>query len=132
MKWTTLFGSVFLTANWLFLPPAFAEGDVAAGKNVFKRCAACHDATTDNNKVGPGLLSVVGRKAGSLASFQDKYSPAMIAAGAAGLVWDEASIADFLKMPKEKIPGNKMGFPALKKDADIANVIAYLKANPKP
>ena len=28
--------------------------------------------------------------------------------------------------------GNKMAFPGLKNDADIANVIAYLKADPKP
>ena len=37
-----------------------------------------------------------------------------------------------LKDPKGKVPGNKMAFPGLKDDADIANVIAYLKADPKP
>lgn len=30
------------------------------------------------------------------------------------------------------IPGNKMAFAGLKNDADIANVIAYLAADPKP
>jgi cytochrome c len=56
----------------------------------------------------------------------------MVAAGAGGLVWDEANITEFMKKPKEKIPGNKMSFVGLKNDADIANVIAYLKADPKP
>jgi len=53
-------------------------------------------------------------------------------AGADGLVWDEANLAEYLRAPKEKIPGNKMAFAGLKDDADIANVIAYLAADPKP
>ena len=93
---------------------------------------ACHDAVTDKNKIGPSLHGVVGRTAGSLASFEAKYSDAMKAAGAGGLVWDDANLAAYLKDPKGKIPGNKMAFPGLKVDADIANVIAYLKADPKP
>ena len=86
--------------------------------------------TTRTRSARP-CIGVVGRKAGTLESFQAKYSDAMKAAGAGGLVWDEANIAAYLKDPKE-VPGNKMAFPGLKDDADIANVIAYLKADPKP
>ncbi|MDP3896235.1 MAG: cytochrome c family protein [Mesorhizobium sp.] len=111
---------------------ALAEGDAALGKKVFAKCMACHDATSEKDKVGPHLLGVIGRTAGTAASFAAKYSPAMVAAGAAGLVWDEATIAEYLKDPKARIPGNKMIFPGLKTDDDIANVIAYLKADPKP
>jgi cytochrome c len=85
----------------------------------------------DKDKVGPSLHGVVGRKAGSLASYAGKYSSAMKKAGEAGLVWDEANLAVYLKSPKDKVPGNKMGFPGLKDDADIANVIAYLEAAAK-
>ena len=53
-------------------------------------------------------------------------------AGENGLIWDEANISEYLVDPKGKIPGNKMVFPGLKKEDDIANVIAYLKADPKP
>ena len=77
-------------------------------------------------------MGVVGRKAGSAESFQGHYSQAMKDAGAAGLVWDEASLAEYLKSPRQKVPGNKMAFGGLTSDDDIANVIAYLKANPKP
>jgi cytochrome c len=132
MKSMTILGSVALAAALLAVVPARAEGDAAAGKKVFNKCTSCHDAVTDKNKIGPSLHGVVGRKAGSLESFQDKYSEAMKAAGAGGLVWDEANIAEYLKDPKAKVPDNKMAFAGLKKDEDIANVIAYLKADPKP
>jgi cytochrome c len=112
--------------------PALADGDAVKGIDVFKKCAVCHDAVEKKDKVGPNLVGVVGRTAGTLESFAAKYSPAMKEAGAKGLVWDEANIAAYLKDPKGKIPGNKMAFAGLKKDDEIANVIAYLKADPKP
>lgn len=109
-----------------------AEGDPAAGKKVFNVCRACHEAETERNKVGPHLVGVVGRTAGSLESFQSKYSENMKEAGKNGLVWDEAHLADYLRDPKAVIPKGKMAFPGLKKEEDLANVIAYLKANSQP
>jgi cytochrome c len=132
MKSIPRFVWTLLALGTLGILPAQAEGDATAGKNWFARCSACHDATSDKNKVGPSLMTVVGRKAGSLESFQAKYSEAMKAAGAGGLVWDEANLAEYLKAPKTKVPGNNMVFPGLKDDVTIANVIAYLKADPKP
>ena len=96
---------------------------------MFNKCKACHEAESDKNKIGPSLHGVVGRTAGTLESFLAKYSQPMKDAGAAGLVWDEANIAEYVKDPKGKVPGNKMAFAGLKKDEDVANVIAYLKAN---
>ena len=47
-------------------------------------------------------------------------------------VWDDANLTAYLRDPKAVIPKGKMAFPGLKKDEDVANVIAYLKADPKP
>ncbi|WP_269931246.1 c-type cytochrome [Aminobacter sp. HY435] len=127
MKSTACSAAVLLAASFLATATAHAAGDAAAGKKVFAKCMACHEAATDKNKIGPSLHGVMGRTAGTLASFEAKYSDAMKAAGAGGLVWDEANFAAYVKAPKEKIPGNKMAFPGLKDDADIANVIAYLE-----
>ena len=113
-----------------FTGVALAEGDAAAGKVVFKKCMACHAADKEQNKVGPHLVGVVGRAAGSVEGF--KYSDAMKAKGAEGFIWDDANIAAYLKDPKGFIPKNKMAYAGLKEDADIANLIAYLKADPKP
>jgi cytochrome c len=113
--------------------PAFADGDAALGKKTFSiACMACHDAVTGVDKVGPHLSGVVGRAAGTTESYLGRYSAAMKAAGAAGLVWDEANLADYLRSPKVKVPGNRMAFAGLKREEDVVNVIAYLKANPKP
>jgi cytochrome c len=121
--------SAFLLASIL---AAHASGDAALGKKVFNRCIACHEAATDHDKVGPHLMGVVGRTAGSADSFLSHYSQAMKDAGAGGLVWDEANLAEYLRAPRQKVPGNKMAFAGLSSDDDIANIIAYLKADPKP
>jgi cytochrome c len=99
-------------------------GDPAAGQRAFNKCRACHVADRETNRVGPHLVGIVGRAAGSVDGF--KYSDAMLAAAAAGLAWDAATIAAYLKDPKGFIPGNRMIFPGLKDDTEIANLIAYL------
>ncbi|MFD1984451.1 c-type cytochrome [Mesorhizobium newzealandense] len=108
------------------LPPVALAQDIEAGKMVFKKCAACHNADTDANKVGPTLKGVGGRVAGTVPGYS--YSKAMKDAGAAGLVWDEPNLTEYLANPKAKVPTNKMGFPGLKDPDDIKNVIAYLKS----
>jgi cytochrome c len=110
-------------------PAALAAGDVEKGKAVFKRCQVCHVHDTKTNKVGPHLGDVVGRKAGSVEGFH--YSDAMKKKGDEGLTWTEENIATYLKDPKAFVPGNKMVFVGLKKDDEIADVIAFLKSPPE-
>jgi len=110
-------------------PAAFylASADVAKGEAVFKKCAACHKVGDGaKNGAGPMLNGVVGHKAGSVEGF--KYSPAMLAAGEAGLIWDEASLDAYLADPKAAVPKNKMSFAGLKKPEDRAALIAYLSS----
>ncbi len=102
--------------------PAFAQGDPEQGEKVFARCKACHVVDKEQNRVGPHLVGIIGRPAGSVEGF--KYSDAM---KNSGKTWDEATIAEYLKNPKAFIPGNKMAFAGLKKEEEVANVIAYLK-----
>lgn len=105
--------------------PAFAQ-DVEAGKRVFARCAACHNVETATNKLGPHLQGVVGRTAGSLEGYS--YSKAMTDAGAAGLVWDEATLREYLTNPKASVPGTKMAFAGLRRPEEIRDVIAYIES----
>jgi len=55
---------------------------------------------------------IVGRKAATMEGF--KYSDAMLAKGAEGVVWDEATLSTYLPDPKAFVPGTKMTFPGLK------------------
>ena len=110
--------ATFLLASTI--QPTRADGNPARGETVFKRCAACHAATTQN-RVGPGLAAVVGRPAASAAGF--RYSPALTASG---LSWDDATLDRFLEAPAKLVPGTKMTI-ALPKADDREDVIAYLK-----
>lgn len=102
------------------------QGDAEAGAKVFKKCAACH-AIGENakNKVGPVLNGVIGRPAGSYEGY--KYSAAMQAKAASGLVWDEAKIFDYLPDPSAYLGDrSKMTFKLVKED-QRRDVIAYLR-----
>ena len=106
--------------------PGLADGDPAKGEKVFRKCKACHVIDKEKNRVGPHLVGIFGRPAASVEKF--KYSKALKSKAEEGLVWDEASIAAFLAAPKKYIKGTKMGFVGLKKQDDIDNIIAYIKA----
>jgi cytochrome c2 len=127
LKLLTLFGIV---ATWA-APALSLEGNVEAGKKVFAKCGVCHGIGETKKPVGPNLNGVIGRTAGTEPEFLAKkgagYSKAMIAAGAAGLIWDEAQINEYITDPKKKIPGNKMAFPGLPKEQDRLDVLAYVK-----
>ena len=102
-----------------------ASTNVADGEKVFKKCAACHSiAKGGDNKIGPTLWGVLGRKAGSVAGY--KYSKAMTAHEKP---WSFEEINGFLIKPKDWIKGTKMSFTGLKKETDRAAVILYMNKN---
>lgn len=105
------------------VPAALADGDATQGAKVFLKCRACHQVgETAKNAVGPELNGLFGRKTGSAEGYN--YSPAN---KNSGIVWDEAVFREYIQNPKAKIPGTKMAFAGLKVQADIDNIIAYLK-----
>ena len=101
---------------------ALAEGDAAHGQVVFNKCKACHTVDEAKNKVGPYLVGVFGRPAGTAEGF--KYSQAM---KDSGITWDEQTLAEYLANPRGFIKGNRMAFVGLKNQQDVIDVIAYLK-----
>ncbi len=102
-----------------------AEPDIKKGEKVFRKCKACHEVEKEKNKVGPHLVNLFGRTAGSLDGY--KYSKAMIAKGEEGLVWNEEVMLEYLIKPREYVKGTKMAFAGLKKENDRVNLVAYLK-----
>ena len=102
--------------------------DAEAGKVVFAKCGVCHKIGEGaTNALGPNLTCVVGRKAGASEGYT--YSAAVAAAGAAGWVWTEEKIGEWVQAASKVIPGTKMLFPAgVKDETDRANLIAYIKS----
>jgi cytochrome c len=108
-------------------PVAADPALIAAGEKVFKKCAACHKVGEGaKNATGPMMNGIVGRPAGTVEGF--RYSKPLMEMAEAGLVWDEANLHAFLKDPKKFMKGTKMTFAGLKKEEELAAVIAYLAA----
>lgn len=97
-------------------------GDVEAGRVNFGQCRSCHTIEAGVNRVGPSLHGVVGRPVGHAEGY--RYSTAMAAAGG---VWDEQRLYDFLESPREHVVGTKMTFLGIKDSQHRADIIAYLK-----
>lgn len=134
MKLTLAILAVLATAA----APAFAAGDAAKGEAVFKTCQTCHSVVDPDGKVlagkggkiGPNLYGVFGRQAGTYEGF--KYGESMVAAGAAGLIWDEAHFVEYVQGPAAFLK-KQLGGPAVAKmqfkvkdAASAEDVYAYL------
>ena len=87
---------------------AQADGDVAKGEQVFKKCMACHTVNDKTNKVGPHLVGIVGRPVASVEGYN--YSESMKAHAATSAVWDEAALQAYLENPKAIVAKSKMAF----------------------
>jgi cytochrome c len=124
-----------------FSVPAFADGhstgDAEAGAKTFKKCKSCHMIVADDGEVilkggksGPNLYGVIGMTAGTSEGF--KYSKDLMAAGEAGLVWDEELLATWVQDPKAFLKDyldnskakSKMSFKLKKGGEDVAAYLA--------
>ena len=97
--------------------------DALHGKDVFVICSACHGDHPGD--LGPSLIGVVGRKAGTRTDY--RYSGPM---ARAEFIWDEKHLRDFLSNPRDMIKGTKMPFDGLSNPTDIEDIIAYLASRP--
>ena len=106
-----------------FLTPGpCAAASAAAGQAEFNKCKICHTIEAGGRStVGPNLHGIFGRKAASLDNYT--YSESL---KSSGIVWDDETMAKYLRNPKDVAPAGKMAFPGIKDDAQIADLLAYL------
>jgi len=100
---------------------AYAQGDAAAGEKVFAHCTPCHSNNPGDNKFGPSLAGVFGRKSGTEAGYN--YSSAM---KGLNVTWDEKTLDEYLQGPGKFVRGTKMVY-LVPDEKDRQDVIAYLK-----
>ena len=113
---------VFLSAHRIA-----AAADLPAGQSAFTACASCHQIGPEaRNAFGPQLNGLIGRPAGSVSGYG--YSAAM---KNSKIVWNEQTLAAFIRDPGRTVPGNKMRFYSLGfGDQRIADLLAYLRTFP--
>jgi cytochrome c len=98
-----------------------AAGDATKGEKLFGNCKACHKID-GNDGTGPHLNGVVGRPVASVAGFP--YSDALKALGGD---WTPDRLVHFLHGPQAYAPKTKMTFKGFKKEADLGDIVAFLK-----
>jgi cytochrome c len=99
------------------------EREGGSEQQVFNNaCRTCHTMKEGDNRLGPNLYKIIGRKAGSLPDYN--YSTAM---KDAGFVWDEEKLEHFIANPDEVVPGNNMKpYSGLASTDDRTKVMAFL------
>ncbi len=113
--------------TYALLPPSYGQEqvDAASGQQVFNNaCRTCHSTKERDNRLGPHLYKIIGRKAGSLPGFG--YSSAL---KGADFVWDEARLERFIANPDELVPGNSMKpYGGLASPDDRARIVSFLRS----
>jgi cytochrome c len=119
--------AMIATAQWALAqgpagnPPAADDGQLAFNN----ACRTCHTLREGDNRLGPNLYKVVGRKAGSLPGYT--YSSAM---QGADMVWDKATLDRFIANPDQALPGHNMKpYGGIASPEERARIIAYLEAS---
>ena len=107
------------------LSPAFGQDAGVSGEQAFNNsCRTCHTVKDGDNRAGPNLHNVVGRKAGSVANFP--YSQAM---KSSDIVWDERTLLHFIEDPEAVVSGNGMKpYTGVRSPEDRAAIVAFLKS----
>ena len=87
---------------------------VARGEDndAVRSCVACHQIEGRVHKVGPHLVGIVGRPAGSAPGFA--YTEAM---RTAGFVWTPERLRAYLLDPQAVVPGTSMAVGSLEPEA---------------
>jgi cytochrome c len=102
--------------------PSMAHADDSPEQAFNNACRTCHTIREGDNRLGPSLYKIVGRKAGSLPDYN--YSAAM---KDADFVWNEANLARFIAKPDEVVAGNNMKpYAGLASADERKKVLAFL------
>ncbi len=118
-----LSGMAYMLSSPSALPQVSQGTEGASGQQAFNNaCRTCHVMRERDNRLGPNLHKIIGRKAGSLPDYN--YSSAM---KEAGFVWDKEKLDHFIANPDEVVSGNSMKpYNGLTSSDDRAKIIAFL------
>ncbi|OKO82983.1 c-type cytochrome [Bradyrhizobium sp. NAS96.2] len=110
------------------LLPSYGQDAGVSGEQAFNNsCRTCHTVKDGDNRAGPNLHNIVGRKAGSVTNF--RYSEAM---KSSDIVWDERTLLRFIEDPEAVVSGNGMKpYTGVRSAEDRTRIVAFLKSSGK-
>lgn len=104
------------------VPSQQLAANPAEGRRYFTaNCAACHSTSRGENRTGPSLARIIGRKSGTAPGFN--YSPGL---KAANIRWTTESLDRWLQRPTNDVHTTRMMI-SVRSRTDRQNLIAYLK-----
>ena len=121
MKWRPL--ALFWPASLLvlaILPSQTAAGPPEGRRYYAANCAACHSTSRGENRTGPSLAGIIGRKSGSAPGFN--YSQGL---KEANITWTSDSLDRWLQKPTNDVHTTRMMI-SVRSHEDRQNLIAYL------
>ena len=115
----------FSSITMLAIAPASAAQESDDGQVAFNNsCRTCHSFKEGDNRLGPTLHGIVGRKAGSIEGYQ--FSSAM---SGSGITWDESNLNQFIENPDKVVHGNAMKpFGGIADASEREKIVNYLKS----
>jgi cytochrome c len=118
--------AALLTGGPASLAQISADADQRTAEIAFNNaCRTCHTMKEGDNRLGPSLHGVIGRRSGSLSGYA--YSESM---KSAGIIWDETTLNRFMADPEAVVRGNKMKpYGGVTSPEERATIIAYIKAS---
>jgi cytochrome c len=123
----TLSGMAYMLSSPSSLSQEFVSQSVKAAseQQVFNNaCRTCHTINEGDNRWGPNLYKIIGRRAGSLPDYN--YSSAL---KGAGFVWDKEKLERFIANPDEVVPGNNMKpYGGLASSDDRTRIVSFLQS----
>lgn len=124
----------FILAAAVLIAPAAALADEDLEITFNDHCRECHSFLKADNRLGPSLYGVVGRKAGAEPGYG--YTQSL---KDSGVTWDAQTLDKWIANPGAVIPGNGMSPPygGVADPAIRQRIIAFLntlapKANGDP
>lgn len=108
----------------MYMLPSPTLSEEASKQSFNNACRTCHSTREGDNRLGPSLHGILGRKAGSLPGYA--FSSAM---KNADFVWDEGKLDRFMARPDEVVPNNRMKpYGGLASADERAKIIAFLRS----
>jgi cytochrome c len=95
---------------------------IAHGEWLSHTCTPCHNLQRKVNGIGPHLVDVIGRRAGTVGGYD--YSQEM---RTSQILWTPEAIEAYIQWPLSISPKGKMALaPIVERDAE--DIVAYLRS----